>query len=111
MSTDNVVQVGGVVVAILGAITAFIAALRPLLLDILTELRANRAELRKNTAVTEDTHVMINSQRDAARDQQTRTDNLLLAAGIDLPFNPAAHIQVEGTEESDKPRKEILLLA
>lgn len=97
--TQNITAIGAVIVAVLGAITAFMVAVRPLLNDILTELRGNRKELEKNTAVTEANHVLINSQHEAAVEQQTKTDNLLRAAGIPLPINPAAHTQVTGTEE------------
>jgi hypothetical protein len=92
MSADTVTAIAAAIAAVIGAITALVVALRPILTQIL-------GELRKNTKVTEETHVMINSARDAAVEQQTRTDNALRAAGIPIPYNPAADTQVTGTEK------------
>jgi hypothetical protein len=113
MSANSITAVSAAIVAVLGAVTALIVAFRPMLTEILEILNKNRAELQKNTQaivstgdelkhnteVTESTHVMVNSQRDAAREQQNRTDNALRAAGIPIPYNPAAKEQVSGTEE------------
>lgn len=102
MDPATITAMSAAIVAVIGAITALIVAIRPILL-----------ELRKNTAVTvqaasdaqdaaevsQQTHDMVNSQREAAVKQQTRTDNALRAAGIPIPVNPAADVQVSGTEE------------
>lgn len=102
MDPATITAMSAAIVAVIGAVTALIVALRPILL-----------ELRKNTAVTvqaasdaqdaaeigQEVHDMVNSQRDAAVKQQTRTDNALRAAGIPIPENPAAEVQVSGTEE------------
>jgi hypothetical protein len=91
MNADTVTAISAAIVAVIGAVTALIVAFRPMLTEILTELH-------KNTKVTEDTHIIVNSAKDAATEQQTRTDNALRAAGIPIPYNPAAAIQVTGTE-------------
>jgi hypothetical protein len=84
------VGIAAVITAISGLIIAtrtLVHALAPILL-----------ELRKNTRITQESHVMINSQREAAEEQQRKTDNLLRSAGIPLPYNPAVHTQVSDTE-------------
>lgn len=68
------------IVAVLGAITTLILAVRP---------------IKKQVS---EVHQLVNSQHDAAIAQQTRTDNALRAAGIPIPDNPAADIQVSGSE-------------
>lgn len=62
MSPDTVTAIGGAIVAVIGAVTALIIAFRPMLTEILSELHKSRAELAKNTKVTEDTHELVNSQ-------------------------------------------------
>lgn len=66
MSAENITAIVNLItaiatgmIAILGAGTAFIVAVRPFLKDILAELRANRAELAKNTKVAEETRIII----------------------------------------------------
>jgi hypothetical protein len=100
-SAEAITAIGAALVAVVGAVTAMMIALRPLA-EILVELKKNRAELVKNTKVTEETHVMINSQHDAAVAQQTRTDNALRAAGVLIPYDPSANPQKSGTEQDPR---------
>lgn len=113
MNADQITAVAAAIVAILGAITAFIVALRPLLMDILTELRGSRKELAKNTQVTEETHeelarntqvteethVLVNSAHEAVVEQKVKAENRLAEHGIPLPYDSSRNTQVIGTEE------------
>jgi len=94
MQPDQIAAYSTALVAVIGAITALVVALR----GIMTELKKNTAAAVTAAEVGQDTHDIVNSQRDAAIAQQTRTDNALRAAGIDIPHNPAVAEQVEGTE-------------
>lgn len=95
MTADQITAIASAIVAVLGAVTAFIVALRPI-----------RKELEKNTKVTEETHVLVNSKHDALVDQQTKAENRLRENGIPLPYNPAVQTQVLGTEEPITPNAE-----
>jgi hypothetical protein len=103
MDAATITAISGALVAIIVAVTGLIAAVQKLG-AILIELKKGRAELVKNTALTrentqltQETHVMVNSQREAMMAQQTRTDNALRSAGIPIPADPAAHVQVTGS--------------
>ena len=98
MTPDVIAAYSTAIVAVIGAVTALILAIRP----ILMELRKNTAISQKAAKVGEETHRMVNSQREAGIEQQTRTDNALRAAGIPIPHNPAAEIQVSGTEAEEQ---------
>lgn len=89
MSADTITAFSAAVVAVIGAVTALIVALRPMLSEILAELRASREELVKNTDITQQTHVMVNNKSD---EQTSRLDQLtqsIVDLGGNVPIDPA----------------------
>lgn len=92
---ETITALAGAIVAILAALSAFLVGVS----KILTELRKNTAATEHAAEVGEDTHKMVNAQREAAVAQQTRSNTRMREGGVSLPFNPAASVQVTGTEE------------
>jgi hypothetical protein len=91
---ETITALAAAVVAILAATSAFLVTAS----KILAELRKNTRATVAAAEVGQETHAIVNSQREAAEAQQARSDNRMRDAGVPLPFNPAAKVQPRGTE-------------